>query len=200
MNGSKSEKLRALLEPDGRQRVNTLSEELKFPNLSELELMLDGIGKPDIDPKAIMLYNEISRTVREFSVLLEGPSEVLSIARMSAMWYITNNGHKNGVTPAEIAEALKVTRATVTGLITALEKSGFVTRQQSISDRRKYYVRPTAAGKRVLKLTWPRHAAIVSEAMGGLTSLDIASMAKLTKKLRESLQKQRRALTANSAQ
>lgn len=183
--------------------MNTMSEELKFPNFRELELMLDELkspGKQDIDPKAIMLYNEISRIVREFSVLLEGPSEVLSIARMSAMWYITNNGHKKGVTPAEIAEALQVTRATVTGLITALEKSGFVTRQQSIHDRRKYYVRPTAAGKRVLKLTWPRHAAMVTAAMGFLTSRDIASMTKLTTKLRQSLQTHRRALAANSAQ
>jgi DNA-binding MarR family transcriptional regulator len=165
-----------------------LSEELKFPNLSELETMLDAL---DVDPEAILLYNEISRTVREFAVLLESPTETLSIARSSAMWYITNTGHKNGVTPAEIAQALQVTRATVTGLITALEKSGFVTRQQSTNDRRKYYVRPTAAGKRALKLTWPKHAKTVSGAMGVLTRQDITSMVKLTTKLRENLQKHR---------
>lgn len=56
-------------------------------------------------------------------------------------------------TPAQLAEASRVTRAAMTSRLERLVESGLVTREIDPHDRRRVVVRPTAAGRRA----WDSH-------------------------------------------
>ena len=56
-------------------------------------------------------------------------------------------------TPAQLAEASRVTRAAMTSRLDRLETAGLVTRTVDSTDRRRVVVRPTAAGR----AAWDRY-------------------------------------------
>ena len=180
------------MSPIGRQWgsiIESKHKEYKFPSEQELvEISEDG-ALFDVD--AVFVFNELMRTARDLTVFLENhvTSSTLSIARTSTMYFILENAGRRGVSLAEIAKATRVTRATVTGLITALETSGYVSRKQSNSDRRQYFVRPTREGRRVYNETWPRQTALISDVFGVLTHKEKQSLSKLIQKLRRNIEK-----------
>jgi DNA-binding MarR family transcriptional regulator len=55
------------------------------------------------------------------------------------------------MTPSELGERLIVTRATVTGLLDSLERTGFVHRSANPTDRRSLVVEITPAGLAVVQ-------------------------------------------------
>jgi len=55
------------------------------------------------------------------------------------------------VTAGEIARAVSLSQATVTGILERMEKRGLLARQRSASDKRRIMVRITESGKTVLK-------------------------------------------------
>lgn len=55
---------------------------------------------------------------------------------------------KEGLRPSQLAEALNVTQATITGLIDSLVKSGLVRRKDCKGDRRVCFIRLTPRGQR----------------------------------------------------
>lgn len=68
----------------------------------------------------------------------------LSEGRFAALLVVEAQG---GASPSAIADSLGVTRATVTGLLEGLERSGLVTRAIDSADRRSHAVSLTAGGK-----------------------------------------------------
>src|SRR5262245_27711365 len=56
-------------------------------------------------------------------------------------------------TPAQLAEANRVTRAAMTARLDRLAQAGFITREVDPIDRRRVMVRPTAAGR----AAWDRY-------------------------------------------
>jgi DNA-binding MarR family transcriptional regulator len=55
------------------------------------------------------------------------------------------------VTTGEIARAVSLSQATVTGILERMERRGLLARQRSDSDKRRIMVRITTAGEQVLK-------------------------------------------------
>ena len=55
------------------------------------------------------------------------------------------------VTAGEIAQAVSLSQATVTGILERMEKRGLLTRQRSDQDKRRIMVRITESGKQVLE-------------------------------------------------
>ncbi|MGE0786348.1 MAG: MarR family winged helix-turn-helix transcriptional regulator [Sandaracinaceae bacterium] len=53
----------------------------------------------------------------------------------------------DGATPSQVARAVSLSQATVTGIIDRLEARSMVTRERSEEDRRKVYVRATPRGE-----------------------------------------------------
>ena len=83
---------------------------------------------------ADLLFDQIGRLLRPLHVSAAG-GLVLGILR--------DNGT---LTPSELGERLIVTRATVTGLLDSLERTGFVRRSPNPADRRSLVVEITPAG------------------------------------------------------
>jgi DNA-binding MarR family transcriptional regulator len=88
---------------------------------------------------ADMLFDQIGRLLRPLHVSAAG-GLVLGILR-----------DHGSMTPSELGERLIVTRATVTGLLDSLERTGFVRRSANPADRRSLVVEITPAGLTVVQ-------------------------------------------------
>ncbi len=88
-------------------------------------------------------------------------------------------------TPAELADAAGVTRATMTGLVDTLERDGFVKREPDPDDRRMMSVRLTAKGERFLHEFLPGHFKITSAVMSTLTEAERKTLVRLLGKIQQ---------------
>jgi DNA-binding MarR family transcriptional regulator len=66
----------------------------------------------------------------------------LSEGKLSVL-LLLKNAPQNQLTPSEIAEATKVTRGTMTGLLAGLERDGYVVRREYPSDGRRFTIQLT---------------------------------------------------------
>lgn len=106
---------------------------------------------PGVDLSAHYLALRILRTSRILQALLEdvvarhgftvrGDFEVLTTLRRSA---------RGAIQPSDLARALMITTAGITGRLDRLESAGLVSRQSHPSDRRAIVVEITKKGRRV---------------------------------------------------
>lgn len=88
-------------------------------------------------------------------------------------------------TPAELAEAAGVTRATMTGLVDTLERDGFVKREPDPVDRRMMSVLLTRKGEEFLREFLPGHFRITGELMGTLTESERKTLVSILTKIQQ---------------
>jgi DNA-binding MarR family transcriptional regulator len=88
-------------------------------------------------------------------------------------------------TPAELADAAGVTRATMTGLIDTLERDGFVKREPDPDDRRMMSVRLTSRGERFMQDFLPGHFKVMASIMGTLTEAERKTLVTLLGKVQQ---------------
>lgn len=88
-------------------------------------------------------------------------------------------------TPAELAEAAGVTRATMTGLVDTLERDGFVKREPDPDDRRMMSVRLTAKGDRFLNDFLPHHFKTIASLMAPLSESERKTLVRLLGKIEQ---------------
>ena len=88
-------------------------------------------------------------------------------------------------TPAELADAANVTRATMTGLVDTLERDGFVKRVPDPDDRRMMSVLLTARGENFLREFLPGHFRIASAVMSTLTETERKTLVRLLGKIQQ---------------
>jgi DNA-binding MarR family transcriptional regulator len=88
-------------------------------------------------------------------------------------------------TPAELADAAGVTRATMTGLIDTLERDGYVKREPDPDDRRMMSVRLTTRGERFLRDFLPSHFKSMASVMGTLSEAERKTLVRLLGKIQE---------------
>jgi len=137
---------------------------------------------PDLDPTAAEAFLHLLRTGDEvFSVtdrcmvehhISQGRFGVLMLLWRSAQSPSLNSSGEAGTglrTPAELADAAGVTRATMTGLVDTLERDGFVKREPDPHDRRMTSVRLTSGGERFLRDFLPGHFQTITALMSPLT-------------------------------
>jgi DNA-binding MarR family transcriptional regulator len=99
---------------------------------------------------------------------------------LMALWATKGNGlpHK------DIVAAMGVTRATVSGLMAALEREGFVKSSVDRDDRRKLIARLTSKGEAVIKQAFEVNTVRFREA-ATLSPADLASLTALLRRVRE---------------
>ena len=88
-------------------------------------------------------------------------------------------------TPAELADAAGVTRATMTGLIDTLERDGYVVREPDPSDRRMLSVRLTSKGEQFLQEFLPGHFRIIAAVMSTLSESERKTLVRLLVKVQQ---------------
>jgi DNA-binding MarR family transcriptional regulator len=90
-------------------------------------------------------------------------------------------------TPATLAEAAGVTRATMTGLIDTLEKDRLVAREPDPVDRRTTHVRLTGEGRAVLEAMLPDYFQCVADLLEPLSEPERKTLVELLQKIQAGL-------------
>lgn len=154
---------------------------------------------PDLDPSAAEAFLHLLRTGDEvFSVtdrsmvehhISQGRFGVLMLLwRSTARCAVDSLGAglpMDPRTPAELADAAGVTRATMTGLLDTLERDGFVKRAPDPDDRRMISVRLTAVGERFLRDFLPGHFQTITALMSPLSESERKTLVGLLGKIQQ---------------
>jgi MarR family transcriptional regulator, organic hydroperoxide resistance regulator len=91
------------------------------------------------------------------------------------------------LTPSQMGERLFVTRGNMTGLIEGLVSDGLAQRVQRADDRRAHGLELTERGRALVKEYFPHHRRALDGLVGGLTSAELFTLAKLLQKMRDGM-------------
>jgi DNA-binding MarR family transcriptional regulator len=143
----------------------------------------------DADLSSLVPYLGLLHVAREISSGVEAnlAKHGLSHGRLMVLILLWHSPRDQGATPAEIADHAVVTRATISGLLDALEKDGLVERVNRTDDRRMVSVRLTPAGDALLDRALPYHYKRVGAMMQSLTKAERKTLSALLGKLRGGL-------------
>jgi DNA-binding MarR family transcriptional regulator len=175
---------------------------LLLKDLPRYECLLEAAREfPDLDPSAAEAYLHLLRTGDEmFAVADRNLAENnISHGRFGVLMLLWRSTQPRAAklmgaedctcggprTPAELAEAAGVTRATMTGLVDTLERDGFVKREPDPDDRRMMSVRLTAKGDRFLNDFLPHHFKTIASLMAPLSESERKTLVRLLGKIEQ---------------
>jgi len=174
---------------------------LLLKDLPRYECLLEASKEfPDLDPSAAVAFLHLLRTGDEaFGVTDRNlVDHSISHGRFGILMLLWRSSQPRAVqllgaeecvsgprTPAELAEAAGVTRATMTGLIDTLERDGYVKREPDPEDRRMMSVLLTAKGERFLHDLLPGHFKLISKLMAPLNEIERKTLVRLLTKIQE---------------
>lgn len=163
---------------------------LMLKDLPRYECLLEAAREfPDLDPSATEVFLHLLRTGDEAFRVVEShlAQHDISQGRFGVLMALWGNCQREGrpapLSPAEIAERTGVTRATITGLIDTLERSGLVERTPHTDDRRMTCVMLTPRGERLLRKLLPAHFRQMAWLMSPLDPAERRTLVRLLTKL-----------------
>lgn len=172
---------------------------LLLKDLPRYECLLEAAKEfPDLDPSASEVFLHLLRAGDEAYGVSDRNlvSHNISQGRFCVLMLLWRSvqssaakllGGPCGVTgprtPAELADAAGVTRATMTGLIDTLERDGFVKREPDPDDRRMMSVRLTSKAEEFLRAFLPEHFRITAQLMRTLTEAERKTLVQLLNKI-----------------
>lgn len=158
-------------------------------DLPRYECLLQAARRyPSLDPSATDAFLNLLRTGDEvFAAEAEFLAERgISQGRFTVLMLL-NRGCETPSTPAALAEASGVTRATMTGLLDTLEKDRLTERQTDPNDRRTIRVTLTAKGQALIEGLIPDYFRCVSGIMEPLDEVERTMLVALLHKIQQGL-------------
>jgi len=145
---------------------------------------------PDLDIRVISTYIHYLRTSATVLAQMESllADYDMSPARLPILLSLLDAGSA-GVRPSDLADHVGVTRATMTGLLDSLEKSGFIAREADRTDRRALVIKITPEGERAAERVFPVHMRNVNTLMNDLSDADHAALRKCMAKIQAGLER-----------
>lgn len=139
---------------------------------------------PDLSDDALLTYLEVFRAGERLRAEAERrlAAQGISHGRFMVLVVLNREASRES-TPSRLAEDLGVTKATVTGLLSAMEADGLVVRTPCPDDRRACRVRLTDLAETRLREILPDHLAEVARATGDLAPDDLRSLRDLVARI-----------------
>jgi DNA-binding MarR family transcriptional regulator len=173
---------------------------LLLKDLPRYECLLESAREfPELDPSACVAYLNLLRAGDEVFSIMERylAAHNISQGRFSVLMLLWKSspefsaqaqgnagcGAERPHTPAELADAAGVTRATMTGLIDTLERDDLARREPDAKDRRMMAVQLTAKGVAFLQNMLPGYFRLMASLMQPLSEAERKTMVKLAHKL-----------------
>jgi DNA-binding MarR family transcriptional regulator len=94
-----------------------------------------------------------------------------------------------GLTQVELAERMRVEKASLTGVLEGMERRGLILRARNSDDRRKINITLTAQGRRLKSQLLPHAAKINRKATRGMTDAEVGQLSNLLAKLIQNLER-----------
>jgi len=132
---------------------------------------------------SVNLFFTIYKTNTSFVRKLEERLEVfdLTLGRLCLLYALQRAGRP--ALPSELGDDLAVTRANISGLLNALEKTELVRRELDPSDRRRVLVHLTEKGEAVLHRAWPVYEDAIANTLQPLSAEEQSTLLALLQKL-----------------
>lgn len=162
---------------------------LMLKDLPRYECLLEASRElPDLDPSATVVFLNLLRTGDEAFRVVESHLARFEITQgrfgvLMALWDCQRAACSAQLTPAELADRTGVTRATITGLIDTLERSGLVTRVPHPGDRRMLSVGLTPRAENLLMEILPEHFRQMAQLMDPLSESERKTLVRLLTKI-----------------
>src|SRR3954470_802488 len=172
---------------------------LLLKDLPRYECLLEAAKEfPDLDPSATEAFLHLLRTGDEAYELTDMnlTEHNISHGRFCVLMLLWRGVQPRAAkllgadecvegprTPAELADAAGVTRATMTGLIDTLERDGLVKREPDPDDRRMMAVLLTPKGEKFLNEFLPGHFKLMAKLMAPLSESERKTLVKLLVKI-----------------
>jgi DNA-binding MarR family transcriptional regulator len=172
---------------------------LLLKDLPPLECLIESAREyPELDPSATDVFLNVLATSDELYAAAERSFATHNITqgRFCVMMLLLRSTQPRAAklvgadgcaggprTPAELAEAAGVTRATMTGLIDTLERDGLVKREPDPVDRRMMSVRLTPKAEELMRSFMPGHFRVIAGLMDGLSEAERQTLVGLLKKI-----------------
>jgi MarR family transcriptional regulator, organic hydroperoxide resistance regulator len=86
---------------------------------------------------------------------------------------------EEGLSQVDLAQRMRVERASLTGVLTNMQAKGLIDRQVDRGDRRKVKIGLTARGRAMRKALLPYGADINAAAISGMTAAEVAQLRRL---------------------
>jgi DNA-binding MarR family transcriptional regulator len=127
------------------------------------------VSRKGVNQVADLVHSAAIHVLRRAAEL--DPESGLTRARLSALSVVVFRGP---LTLGALAEAEGVRSATMTSIVSGLEREGLVRRKPNTQDRRSVLVEATPAGKEALDRGRARRIAAIAERLGDLSGPELA--------------------------
>lgn len=129
---------------------------------------------PESDPTSVMLFGQVLRANNQ---LIQAAEKNLGTAGISwAKFRLLmdlsrgeRHGAQHGMQPSQLSEMQGISRNTVSALIASLEKECLISRELHGTDRRRFVIRLTPEGRRVLRSKLDSQFKFVTRCFGSLS-------------------------------
>jgi MarR family transcriptional regulator, organic hydroperoxide resistance regulator len=128
---------------------------------------------PRPDRRVFWLLERASAGVRQRIERLAGDHLDTTAAQLPVLFFLAG---KEAARPSELAEALGVNAAAITGITGRMEAAGVLRRKPSPEDGRAQQLSLTAAGRRIAESALPRVASLQAELLEGFTADEIETV------------------------
>jgi len=100
--------------------------------------------------------------------------------------------NEDGLSQIEVAKRMKIERASLTGMLAAVEKAGFITRRPHREDGRIQVITLTKKGRDLERDLVPIGMAVNDRALAGFTKAEISAARALLQRMTDNLERGRR--------
>lgn len=139
---------------------------------------------PNLDVDSVLLYLDLQKVFREteqiFTIIFDKFN--LTEAKFIVLMLLYREPHHK-LFASELAEKSGVKRATITGVITGLEKNNWVLKVPDSNDKRSTWICLTEEGKKHLESFLPTNYQTAHQIMGSLDQSDKEILTKILKKI-----------------
>ncbi len=157
--------------------------------------LIDAVGRefPELDPTAVEACYFLLRTGSDVLTAFDAN---LSRQNMSQSRFIVllllkrielRGGADGCATPSKLADQAGVSRGTMTGLLSGLEREGLIERELHNGDRRMFSIRMTGKGKKELDRIYPDYYNRIAGLMSGLSDDERETLVSLLEKVNEGI-------------
>ncbi|HEY3331760.1 MAG TPA: MarR family transcriptional regulator [Capsulimonadaceae bacterium] len=135
---------------------------------------------PSFAASALDTIANIHRVSKEWDALTSSKLEEhnLSLGKLYTLIYLVSEEAcgRESASPSDIADALGVTRPTVTSLLDGLERDDYIARRSNAEDRRTLFIELTDKSRKFLDSYVPQHCDRLNKLMAKLNEDDRATL------------------------
>lgn len=144
---------------------------------------------PEMEPSAMMAFLHLQHATDKVRRKMDDHFDKFSISQgrflILLLLYYAFDEDQNPIehTPASLADAAQVTRATITGILDTLARADYIERKPAPDDRRKIIVELTDLGRKFMECVLPEHFYMIASIFKDFSEKERALLTKLLSKM-----------------